>query len=346
MNIHVFRSFSDPTEGPEGRQCTTDRIKRIFDEAMLGFNQTKHIHSVTVRMSELASADVRIIADYVCKIKNVEGIVFDRCHLKDDSIDHIIRLLRGSSIKTLWVGQNRFTEAGMARLIYALSETNVTMLHLVRAWIGYLGSVAFEKVLPTSKLTRLRIERCKLCADDMYRIITAAGNSTLLLLDLSYNYIGNCRNAKAIQYLLENNKSLRVLHLLDAGITNRGLGIFAPSIYKARNLLGLNLNSNKGISKAAIVDMLDVIGYHPTLEYISTHGTADCAPFTNWIITNIVQSRLSNWKKAHHMLNMVSARVVKRIGYKSPLSMLPIDLFRLLNKMIGEWIVTHGLNDV
>ena len=294
------------------------------------------IDLLSIRNCDL-NGNLRGILDMVRSFQFTHGIrhiEFQHISFGHEDFTHFISFVRSvgtvEHISIQWcVWNNSCSDQAIARMISVLHGTRLEGLHFDATDIGPFGSEALADAIPHMNLKLLRLSYCNIAIRNMCKILKAVKGSNIGLLDISGNSIGNFLGPKAVCVALQN-PNLNVLHLRECSLNSRGLGLIVPAISKSIGIKMLSLCGNTDIQFDAIANMLNAIGYHPTLKEINAVG-CDRLYLT---IVDFVNTRLIRWARARRIITMLSARVVKRIGYKSYLSMLPTELFRMLFRML------------
>jgi len=322
-------------------QISACGLKPWLDGMRLGLDATRQL-SVHVRATNLTSEDVKDIEEFICAFPNVYALYLHMCHLEDDSLVHIIRLIQNKPLQSLWLTDNLFTPQGIAQLANGLHGTKLRKLTLDNNYVGSAGCAALARAIPKSNLAWISLEGCNLQVKDMCAILKASRNSKIEFLDLSQNFLGTKLGMRNVNRLLANNNGrLEYLQMRDCGITNSGLGIIAPGVAKSRGLIELNINFNPKVAIKSVERMLDIIEYHPSLEDVNVFGCSGYSGLYTGVYMDPVARRIDLWRRARFMIAMVSARVIERIGCKSILAIFPIDLFRALKVMLGDHMVDN-----
>ena len=314
------------------RQRSKNRLNRHLNE--LRYRGTaKETSEIALRAEPINTDDIDHLIRFLREFPNTISVNLRHSHIGDSCMDSVIRLACETSITKLDLGFNKFTGAGFAKLANVLDQTKLTVLDLTLNEFGRVGAEALAKAIPNSNLKRLKLILCRLGVEETCMILDAVATSNISDLQLASNTIGDDIGARAIANMLESNDNLNALSLIGCEITDIGLGLIAPSISKARRLRYLDISRNASISRVAIDNMLDVIGYHPSLRSVRVDGCTGSYEATMWYLHR-VRARLYLWEKVGPIMTIVSTGVVKRIGYKASIRMLPLDLLRLLKHML------------
>jgi len=295
--------------------------------------QMRHIK---VKMSTMTEENKKDLLDFIREFPSVEELSLWQCKLSDKDAPMVIEMIRASSICNLNLRRNDFSGNGICKIVHSVPVAHwarLKRLDMSYNRIENAGGLGLSNLIWMGNLTALYINDCQLGTVATAAILYAAACSNIEILELTNGMIDDKEGAVALKYFLENNGNIRELCLKFCTITDSVLDKIAPVIYKCPRLWRLNIKGNHALTVGAVLKMLDTMQYHPKLGSLDVCFCEEPWP-TPGVYVKRVEERLRLFRKFRSMIAIVSTRAIKRIGSKSPLSILPIDVFRVLQVML------------
>ena len=234
--------------------------------------------------------------------------------------------LTRSPITGVYLPNSMVTDMGCIKLSRTLPLSSVTMLNLSSNSIGTDGVRALAAALPRTRMRELMLDDMLMypsLLDELY----AALPPTLVYLSLAANEISDC---VPIAAALQRCPNMTRLNLSDNDISE--VEALALIVRDHTSLGKLELNGNWLLSGAAMLNFCRVaLTTHMTMCIIDVRKTA-CTRSERDYITYRLDSLHDGRSCA--MVTLVSAKLIKRIGMRSGLQGLPIEMFRMLRGML------------
>jgi len=297
-----------------------------------------NLRYIEIHITDIAPGIKKDLLDFIREFPTIEQLDLSRCGLMDDDMTIVAEMIKASAIRCLNLGWNHINEEGFSQLATALSREHwarLESLNLTRNSIGDLGGLKLATCIPLTNLKTLLLSECLMDELSIVEILEACKGSKIEVLDMQSNDVGSTNSILALKCFLANSRTIRELCLKYCGITNDGVANITPAVRKCHTLTRLHLQGNHDMTTSAVLQMVNSIGHHPNLVEVGVCGCEE--PYvTGTLNIERKNARLEIWVTQRSMLAIVSARVIKRIGCKSPLSVLPTELFRMLQIMLGK----------
>ena len=214
----------------------------------------------------LRNEDIAAIVDGISKPSSLEGIILDRCKLRDDDVNKILRAFRAggsTSLKRLSLRQNSIGNRGAESMVSLLKGSNsLEELDLSENAISSRGAEMILDALlrnPNCVLHTLNLSQNEIW--DLGGSEYLRGSQTLKVLNLDGNFMhdeGACTIANAIAQ--NRNTVIEKLYLGWNGISDEGCTALAKMLESNATLkvLGLAENDITNIGARAILSALSI----------------------------------------------------------------------------------------
>ena len=207
-----------------------------------------------------------------------------------DGAEMISRALCSNTVlKHLNIAHNNICDEGAVALSKCLAY-NSTLKELNVSWnsISSKGADRITSSLCLMQDGKLSVENSD-CSENFE--IESKVNTTLQVLDLSHNRIGN-HGVQSLSLMLQNNSSLITLNISHNGLSDDELAIVADSIKGNTSLQNLNLSGNNISSAAKFAKLLQCNQHLSTLNLQQFHHGNPLA-FNMTILNSIAHSNQS-----------------------------------------------------
>ncbi len=243
--------------------------------------------------------------------------------------------LQDCGLESLLLGRNSIEEEGTKYIAKVLAKglTNLRTLDLSRNGIKDEGLFALAEALPLSRLDTLLVDQNALTFAGLERLCLALPESPQLL-NLS---IGNntALENKGIILLAETLKftNLERLSVQACGFDDQGLAKLAEEVGKSPTMELLDISSNNLITDTGLSKLMECLKTHRTMHTIKMNTNNSRTSLGKRKQVEELMVRLHS-KESKSLVALCSVRKVERVGYKSDLQMLPVELMRSVMRML------------
>ena len=271
-----------------------------------------------------------------------------------DVEDILIPALRASSWQLLDLSENSLGPVGACSLAANLSRMNLRELRLAYNGLGDCGGIAIAKVLPSTCIERLILEGNNVSDHAAYELSLALECSHLEELYLSHNRITD----SGALALFEKISRLKILDLYHNAISDTAITKLANSI--PQHMAELYIGENRQVTDASVVPLakalettsIQLIGLMKnsisdcgvraliqaakrsiSLAEVLIEGNP-CSTQLNQELDNILVLKDTNWFKL--VIALCSVRDIRRLGARSHLRLLPVELLRKIAITLGN----------
>ena len=236
--------------------------------------------------------------------RSVKRLCLNNCKLSDNQMVELSPSFKHTQIRTLSLGTNNIAETGAKALANGLESSSVNTLFLYANKFDDLGTIALaEKLIFTN----------------------------LVNLDLRTNNIG----IGGITALAKGLKGTTVedLYLSENLLTDEHILQFCAGIPDAFNLKRLDLENNPEITDLGAQYLINATRTHRSLRVINLNETSVSE---NLSVT--LENTLSSLhtKRTLLLLNLLSPRIIPRLGKYAPIRYLNPDLIKKMLEYISD----------
>jgi hypothetical protein len=248
----------------------------------------------------------------------------------DDGARNIIDALRDCGVEFLNLARTNLTAASANYLSQTLMNypTALKTLDLSRNAILSEGACCLATALPHTKLECLLVNWNGIRDEGIAAICEAVIKTpSMRELSLSRNRI---TNMSSIVKMLEQS-NLEHLHLNASGIDRTSLHQLAIGVKYSRTLHTLELKHCRQVDNPSVEQFLRIIGGHMTFKKLDLHESGVTEPYiidVNEHINSLHGSRV------HSLIALVAGKTIPRVGCRSLITRLPLEMFRLVAGMV------------
>ncbi len=243
--------------------------------------------------------------------------------------------LQDCGLESLLLGRNAIAEEGTEYIAKVLAKglTNLRTLDLSRNAIKDKGVFALAEALPLSRLDTLLVDQNALTLAGVERLCLALPESPQLLnLSIGRNSaLGN----EGIILLAETLKftNLERLAVPACGFDDQGLAILAEEVGKSPTMELLDISSTNLITDKGLSILMECLKTHRTMTTVKLNNENSRTSLGKRKEVERLMERLQS-KESKAIVALCSVRKVQRVGWRSPLQMLPVELMRSVMKML------------
>lgn len=240
--------------------------------------------------------------------------------------------LRDCGLEALMISRNTIRAEGAVHIAEVLAEglTVLKTLDVTKNRIGDEGCIALANALPNTRLESLKMDTNQITHAGVVAVCDALRKyPSLSDLSLSENNLGD-ESIKLIAEVLPLTKMEKLtLNLND--FSDEAFLALADAIGKSDTMETLEVKAASKITDKAAVEFLKRVKTHRTFKELNLVDTNVPEAVRNHI-TAYLENLHSDRTKI--LLALCSAKTVPRIGQRSTLRELPLDLIRLVKDML------------
>ena len=231
--------------------------------------ETFVINHYTYNPRQFTGMSWRLLGRYIANNTHLETLDLDECSLTDERMALLFReLVRSTSLRRLYIGNNRFGIDGVRSLVPFLINSIISTINLGRN--HNFNNECFEVVVSTVLIVqKLFVNYCNIT--NISSLETHL--PSLQSLSLAGNIIGREGCITLSNLLQRKGTRLEDLNLDATGIDDEGAELLATSLKNNTKLEHLNLRNNKSITEKGCQALLSLLNDISSIEttYNSNH---------------------------------------------------------------------------
>jgi Ran GTPase-activating protein (RanGAP) involved in mRNA processing and transport len=250
-------------------------------------------------------------------------------NIGDEGGLRIVEALKDCGVECLLLARNNLTHKSFERLGNILQTTPTTLktLDVSRNMMRDEGAIALAEGLPHTGLQCLLLDMNRITEAGIIALCDAVVKTeSLTELSLSGNIVKSPKSMKAMIRMLANS-NLEHFQLNYSDMDTESMEALANGVKESLHLKIFEVKENRKVDDTIIRNFLTVVAGHRSLQTLNLDDTEVTAEYEKEVIDHF--NRMHN-PRAKAMTIIVTAKLVPRIGGKSILQTVSIDIFRLL----------------
>ncbi len=306
----------------------------VSEEGLLQIaSQLERFSLKTLRLSRV-DMSYRVIQGIATQIQACSIIHLDisRNNLGDEGFKYIVDAIRHSGLQSLKVISTNITSASVIALSTVLEGSSMRILDLSLNRIA--GSItALADVIPKTRMEILYLNDAGLNTNDIDGLCNMIPLSTTLeSLCLDDNQIDNASVFK-LAAAISQSKSIKGLSLSGNYLNDAGVINLARVLEKSLQFENLSLRSNRGIGELGAKALLKSITNHRSMRTLEMLHSTNIPREIKIDLLSVLSCL--HTERAKTITVICSSRKIPRLGTRSMIRMLPVELFHKLAAFLG-----------